>query len=115
MTIPAPSSPLPAPRPLSDPESDPGTDDLSTCGAAFLFLFAVLFALLVAWSEASAAWRKVLGRVHFWLTTKRVCCYCPRPHWIGGNPFARRLSHGICPTAFTHHTSLITPKSPTSH
>jgi len=32
-----------------------------------------------------------------WLRLKRVCAWCRPQRWIGGNPFAGRISHGICP------------------
>lgn len=34
--------------------------------------------------------------IKFWFTTKRVCAWCNPPHRLGGNPFAKRISHGIC-------------------
>ena len=37
-----------------------------------------------------------MNRFLYWLRFKRVCCWCPQPHRIGGNPFARWVTHGIC-------------------
>jgi len=32
-----------------------------------------------------------------WLRFKRVCAWHkPQPIWMGGNPLARRVTHGIC-------------------
>lgn len=32
-----------------------------------------------------------------WLRVKRVCAWHqPNPIWMGGNPFARRVTHGMC-------------------
>ena len=38
----------------------------------------------------------MIERILRWYRVKRVCCWCSRPHWIGGNPFARKVTHGVC-------------------
>ena len=38
----------------------------------------------------------MLARLRRWYRVKRVCCWCDKPHWIGGNPLARKVTHGIC-------------------
>jgi hypothetical protein len=39
---------------------------------------------------------RVWTRIKFWLTTRRVCVWCKPPHRIGGNPFARGITGGMC-------------------
>jgi hypothetical protein len=47
----------------------------------------VVFHLVAAWSTASR-----------WIRFKRVCAWHePKARYMGGNPFARRLTHGMCP------------------
>ena len=37
----------------------------------------------------------------YWLRFRRVCAWHgPQPKRMGGNPFARRVTHGICPECF---------------
>ncbi len=37
----------------------------------------------------------------YWLRFRRVCAWHePKPQRMGGNPFARRVTHGICPGCF---------------
>ena len=38
-------------------------------------------------------------RLKFWFTTRRVCCWCQPQHYLGGNPFARVTTGGMCPAA----------------
>lgn len=40
-------------------------------------------------------------RIKFWFTTRRECVWCQQRHWIGGNPFAREVTGGMCPDAQT--------------
>lgn len=48
------------------------------------------FHAIALWSAAS-----------FWLRFKRVCAWhSPKPRRMGGNPFARRVTHGMCPACF---------------
>jgi hypothetical protein len=43
-------------------------------------------------------------RVKFWFSHKRVCNWCQPPHFLGGNPFARKITHGMCPKAVAEFT-----------
>jgi len=37
----------------------------------------------------------------YWLRFRRVCAWHqPKPQRMGGNPIARRVTHGICPECF---------------
>jgi hypothetical protein len=48
------------------------------------------FHAIAFWSAAS-----------YWLKFRRVCAWHrPSPRRMGGNPFARRATHGICPDCF---------------
>jgi len=48
------------------------------------------FHTIALWSAAS-----------FWLRYRRVCAWHePKPRRMGGNPFARRATHGLCPECF---------------
>jgi len=39
--------------------------------------------------------------VSYWLRFKRICAWHePKPMLMGGNPFARKVTHGICPECF---------------
>jgi len=39
--------------------------------------------------------------VSYWLQFRRVCAWHePKPWRMGGNPFARRVTHGMCPECF---------------
>ena len=50
----------------------------------------LIFHAIAFWSAAS-----------FWLRFRRVCAWHePKPRRMGGNPFARRVTHGICPECF---------------
>jgi hypothetical protein len=50
----------------------------------------LVFNAIAVWSVAS-----------YWLTFKRVCAWHePRSRRMGGNPLARRSTHGICPECF---------------
>ena len=50
----------------------------------------LVFHAIALWSAAS-----------FWLGFRRVCAWHqPRPRRMGGNPFARRATHGMCPECF---------------
>ena len=50
----------------------------------------LVFHAIAFWSNAS-----------YWLRFRRVCAWHePKPRRLGGNPFARRLTHGICPECF---------------
>ena len=101
------------------------TTPILLCGSAFMLLLAVLFAALrsasladdamgvreteqsiqerpglmgiaVAWLvfHAVALWSSIWR----WVRVKRVCSWHkPKQIWIGGNPFARRSTHGVCP------------------
>jgi hypothetical protein len=53
----------------------------------------------------------------YWLRFKRVCAWHqPKPMRMGGNPFAKNVTHGICPECFVkqsaeilkHHKLIIT-------
>ena len=48
------------------------------------------FHAIAVWSAASC-----------WLRIRRICAWHqPKPKRMGGNPFARRVTHGICPECF---------------
>jgi hypothetical protein len=50
----------------------------------------LLFHIVAAWSSAS-----------YWLRFRRVCAWHqPKPRRMGGNPFARNVTHGLCPQCF---------------
>jgi hypothetical protein len=50
----------------------------------------LIFHAIALWSAAA-----------FWLRFKRVCAWHePKPRRMGGNPFARRSTHGLCPHCF---------------
>ena len=50
----------------------------------------IVFHAVAVWSVAS-----------YWLRFKRICAWHePRPCRMGGNPFARRSTHGLCPDCF---------------
>jgi hypothetical protein len=48
-------------------------------------------------SQSCAA--RFFSKVIFWFTTKRLCMWCEPHHWLGGNPFARQHTGGMCPKA----------------
>ncbi len=56
-------------------------------------------ASLSAWIAFHAV---ALGSVtSYWLRFRRVCAWHePKPKRMGGNPFAGRVTHGICPECF---------------
>lgn len=40
----------------------------------------------------------VYSSIARWLKFKRICSWHePKPLYMGGNPFARRVTHGMCP------------------
>lgn len=43
--------------------------------------------------------RQRWARLVFWFTHRRMCSWCKRPHWIGGNPFAKNHTDGMCAAA----------------
>ena len=50
----------------------------------------LLFHAVALWTTAS-----------YWLRFRRICAWHqPKPRRIGGNPFARRVTHGLCPECF---------------
>jgi hypothetical protein len=53
--------------------------------------------------------------VSYWLRFKRVCAWHePRPRRMGGNPLARRSTHGICPECFVRISAEIISHGETS-
>ena len=48
-----------------------------------------------------------MNRLLHWLRFKRVCCWCQTPHRIGGNPWARRVTHGVCRDAMGRQLAAI--------
>lgn len=48
-----------------------------------------------------------------WIRTEKVCCWCERKHWIGGNPLGWVKSHGLCQAQLERqiflHRSRISP------
>src|SRR6516165_2696880 len=54
---------------------------------------------IFAWCvfHAVAFW----GTTSYWLRFRRICaCHEPKRKRMGGNPFAPRVTHGICPDCF---------------
>jgi hypothetical protein len=50
----------------------------------------LIFHTIALWSAAS-----------YWLRFRRICAWHkPKPRRMGGNPFARRATHGLCPECF---------------
>jgi hypothetical protein len=50
----------------------------------------LVFRLVALWASAS-----------YWWQFKRVCAWHqPKPCYMGGNPLARRSTHGLCPQCF---------------
>jgi len=50
----------------------------------------IIFHAVAIWSAAG-----------YWLRFRRFCAWHqPKPKRIGGNPFARQVTHGICPECF---------------
>jgi hypothetical protein len=50
----------------------------------------ITFHVVAIWSAAG-----------YWLRFRRVCAWHePKPKRMGGNPFARSVTHGICPECF---------------
>jgi hypothetical protein len=50
----------------------------------------LIFHVLAIWSTTS-----------YWLRFRRVCAWHePKPRRMGGNPFTRRATHGMCPECF---------------
>lgn len=39
----------------------------------------------------------LFARIIFWFFHKRLCAWCKPQRYLGGNPFARRTTHSICP------------------
>lgn len=76
----------------NDPEVQMQRDELAGEGALIvvamfcLLVTAAFFAWLGSWPVR--AWR--------WLHWRRECCWCNPPHRIGGNPFAKRVTHTAC-------------------
>jgi hypothetical protein len=68
----------------------------------------------IAWIvfHAVALW----SAVSYWLRFKRVCAWHePRPQRMGGNPFARRTTHGMCPDCFARMSGEIISHGETVH
>jgi hypothetical protein len=64
----------------------------------------LIFYALALWSAAV-----------YWLGFKRVCAWHePKPRRMGGNPFARRSTHGICPECFARISAEIISHGETS-
>ena len=40
--------------------------------------------------------KNLWSRIKTWFTLRRECCWCEKPHWIGGNPFASVITSGMC-------------------
>lgn len=39
---------------------------------------------------------KLIIKIKFWFTTRRECMWCKPNHYLGGNPFARQITGGMC-------------------
>jgi hypothetical protein len=53
--------------------------------------------------------------VSYWLRFKRICAWHqPKPCRMGGNPLARRRTHGICPDCFARISAEIISHGETS-
>lgn len=65
----------------------PRTDAESTMQERFNPVAWLVFHLVALWTT-----------VAHWLRFKRICSWHePKPCYMGGNPFARRVTHGMCP------------------
>lgn len=56
----------------------------------------------IAWLIMQAFWicswiGSLRGRIRTWLKLKRVCAWCKPMRYMGGNPFAKTVTHGQCP------------------
>jgi hypothetical protein len=60
------------------------------CCVPFL-IWPILWISNLAGARLAAAWGRALG----WLTLQRRCAWCARH--VAGNPFAGRVTHGMCP------------------
>ena len=56
----------------------------------------IVFHAIALWSSISR-----------WMRFKRVCAWCEPKRWIGGNPFASNVTHGICERCFKKHAKEI--------
>ena len=66
------------------------TDSEAAVQERFDPLAFVIFHAIALWSAAS-----------FWLRFRRVCAWHePKPRRMGGNPLARRVTHGMCHECF---------------
>jgi hypothetical protein len=69
-------------------------DPESSLQERFTVLAWLVFHLVALWSLPGAA----LWRAKKWWQFKRICAWHrPAPIRFGGNPFARRSTHGMCP------------------
>lgn len=70
--------------------STPGPDPEFVSQERFHPALWLVFHMIGVWSATS-----------YWLRFKRVCAWHePKPRRMGGNPLARRSTHGICPECF---------------
>lgn len=49
----------------------------------------------------------IYSSASYWLRFKRVCSWCRPKRRMGGNPFARKVTHGICPECFARTSAEI--------
>jgi hypothetical protein len=88
-TLSAPSAPL------RDPEMELQRNEAAHLGPIGLLALAILGPLL-----AIGYWLLAMPpAVRSWLAARRVCTWCSPRHRIGGNPFAKLETHGMCPLA----------------
>lgn len=66
---------------------------------AWLLLFGFVFWLGLC---------RIAKNIRQWFRTKEVCAWCRPQRWIGGNPFARRITHGICQRCYNRSLSELT-------
>ncbi len=61
-------------------------DFMDLCVAGICFSVGVAWVTLARWTR--------------WFRVKRVCSWCNPKRWIGGNPFAKAVTHGMCNRCF---------------
>ena len=77
------------PKSALDPEAEQARQDrLENSLQAIVTLWLLLLAGTIA---------DYFDDARHWLAWRRVCAWCVPPRRIGGNPFARLVTHTICP------------------
>lgn len=85
---------LPLPPVQSDPEHDYPRSQGDGVGRLWRFIAWCLFFVAGCWVIADAARHRAMR----WLKWRRVCAWCVPKRRVGGNPFARNVTHTACPS-----------------